>query len=82
MEGGAVMGQTWTGTYGASIAWVPQGAIDPRGHGDYESSVGIKLVDSPSLAFGILARRPRFPAWRCEECKRVEFSYDERAVLR
>lgn len=66
----------------ASIAWVPQGAIYPRGHGGYESWAGIELVKSPSMAFGIFARRPRFPAWRCIDCKHVEFSYEERVILR
>ncbi len=76
------MGQTRTGTYGSSIAWVPRAEIDPRGHGHYESLVGVKFVSGPSLASGVLARRPRFPAWRCANRKHVEFSYDERVVLR
>ena len=82
MDGGAVIGQTWTGTCGASIAWIPQGAIDPRGHGSYESSVEIRPVEGPSVSFGDIARRPRFPPWRCTDCKHVEFSYDERTVPR
>lgn len=86
MEAGYVIGQTWSGTYGATISWVPLVAITPKGRGDYETSVATKLspvgVFGGVMSGGVLARRPRFPSWRCTNCKHIEFSYDERVVIR
>ena len=79
MEAGFVLGQTVSGKYGASIAWVDRGEVRPNESGWHESRVAIKLA--PGGSGGVFSKRPRFPAWRCASCKRIEFSYDERVVF-
>lgn len=79
MESGYVLGQTVTGKYGATIAWVTKDEARADCGGYHESRVASKLA--PGGSGGIFSKRPRFPAWRCADCKLVEFSYDKSAVL-
>jgi hypothetical protein len=67
------------GLAGATIAWIDNDEVRPSGRGWHETKVATKTASGGSG--GTFSQWPRFPAWRCAECKLVEFSYDEQAVL-
>jgi hypothetical protein len=69
MSSGHVQGQMGFGLYSATIAWIDQASM--------------ATTDlAPGRYGGVFGRHPRFPAWRCLDCKIVEFSYEEKLVVR
>jgi len=70
MEHGFVMGRAPGGNLvSATIAWLPESAKPyERGY----TSEGENLWDSGPFIF---TKRSRFPAFRCADCKLVEFDY-------
>jgi hypothetical protein len=69
MDSGYVLGQMGFGLYSATISWI-----------DRESMATTDLA--PGRYWGVFGRQPRFPAWRCVDCRLVEFSYDDQVVRR
>jgi hypothetical protein len=77
MEAGYVMGRTVTGGKDpATIGWLPQD-FDPA-----TKVFGFRYAAEPLAALGvtIFSPTPRFPASRCPQCRRVEFSYADADV--
>jgi hypothetical protein len=72
METGYVMGRTVTGGKDpATIGWLPKD-FDPS-----SKVFGFRYAAEPLAQLGvtIFSANPRFPAWRCPQCCRVEFTY-------
>ncbi len=82
MEPGYVLGtvgqvQIFPGSVSSTIGWLPATAR-PIGRGGVDSVRAEPLANVGPHRF---IEVPRFPAWRCAACHRVEFSY-ERPIYR
>lgn len=75
MESGCVLGTTtdigYMGNIPMTIGW-NSGPPAGRGPGDQVRSERLALVGP-----WIFSRDPRFPAWRCQNCRLVVFTYDK-----
>lgn len=76
MEWGHVVGRPSGGGMAitpATIGWLP-GSIAPSGGGNSDQS-----DSTPLIPIGIFrwSHMPRFPAWLCEGCKLVLFSFSD-----
>jgi hypothetical protein len=77
MVAGFVIGRTVTGgTNPATIGWLPKDN-DPSSH-----LFGDRWVAEPlgKIGITIFSSIPHFPAWRCTDCHRVEFTYGDEVV--
>jgi len=61
----------------ATIGWLP-GTTEPTGRGFMDEMHAQPLVEVSAIRFTPV---PRYPAWRCVNCKRVEFTYGD-AILK
>lgn len=75
MDVGFVVGVVQTGPAWTNIGWLPASAPpEGRGYQDELRAEDIAQVDAyPSFASPV----PRFRAWRCQNCKRIELSYSD-----
>ena len=78
MEPGHVLGMTSrSNVMLATISWLPESPEPPTMWSEHIETAE-PLAPMPS---GLkVYYRPRFPAWRCAKCSRVEFTYND-AIL-
>ena len=74
MESGHVLGTGGQPAVQATISWLPETPKPPTMWSEHIETAE-PLAPMPS---GLrVYYRPRFPAWRCVKCSRVEFTYND-----